>query len=159
MNMDISNDCLFRWGDAVNIETIWYVLSVPFLYRFRYNCQLNVGYYVVLSRFLSYIENSPEGWPIQGIPFGWKYYLALTPFSSCSRYARWDSISDKEHSQMLITTELQQSVQSIALLSGNWNLLSVFCQQLSYFFYSYAFLRLSYIYITLSNSNQHFLSL
>jgi len=95
---------------------------------------------------------SPEGWPIQGIPFGWKYYLASTLFSSCYRYARRDSIrdttlTDKEHSQMLITTELQQSVQSIALLSGNWNLLSVFCQQLSYFFYSYAFLRLSYIYI------------
>jgi len=44
---------------VVNIETICYILSVPFLYRFRYNCQINVGYYVALLRFISYIENSP----------------------------------------------------------------------------------------------------
>ena len=144
--MDISNDCLFRWGDAVNIETIWYILSVPFLYRFRYNCQINVGYYVALSRFISYIENSPcishvfsRGVTYTGYTLWLKILYGFDPFLSCYRYAIWDGISDKEHSQMLVTTELQQSVQSIALLSGNWNLLSVFCQQLSYFFYSYAF--------------------
>ena len=74
-------------------------------------------------------------------------------FSTYYRYARQENIRDtalteneRSCQQMLITTELQQSVQSIALLSGNWKYLSVFCQQLPYFFYSYAFFRLSYIY-------------
>jgi len=60
-------------------------------------------------------------------------------FSSYYRYARRDSIrdaalTDNERScqQMLIMTELQQSV---TLLSGNWSFLSVFCQQSPYFFY------------------------
>jgi len=145
---------------SVIAETIYYVPGVPFLYRFRYNCQSNVRWYAVLSGFPSYIT-------IKKVTFFTRVHFLVN--NNILAYMLFDLLSVRETRQSLIqqlTKFLLPDVNRYRAVYNSLSLSSVDIESCHRTFiisclisFIYIPFRLSYTYMALSTSHQNFLSL